>query len=68
MGDSWESVRPRKLARDRELEQRNKHSGDSQKDLGWKDVEDHPVPTLLPPRCRVVWLEHLLAKTETKRF
>lgn len=33
-----------------------------------KDVEDHPVPTLLPPRCRVVWLECLLAKTETEKF
>lgn len=35
MGESRESVRPRKLARDRELEQRNKHSRDSQNDLGW---------------------------------
>lgn len=33
-----------------------------------KDVEDHPVPTSLPPRCRVVWLERFLVKTETKNF
>lgn len=33
-----------------------------------KDVKDHPVPTLLPPRCRVVWLERLLAKTEAKKI
>lgn len=34
MGDRRESVRPRKLARDGELEQRNKLSRDSQNDLG----------------------------------
>lgn len=69
MGDRQESVRPRKLARRWGTLSRETNTPEIHRMI-WveKDVKDHPVPTLLPPRCRVVWLERLLAKTEAKKI